>query len=113
MEAVRETTVWTGLDYPAPNHDYLLDGDKIIAYRKQGLGAVITLKSPLKIDRRGRKFELLKSNPFTAPGAAAETALIPVQGSKGTVYWVDLSAATCSCPGYTFRGSCRHIKETV
>jgi hypothetical protein len=27
MEAVREVTVWPGIDYAAPNHDYLLDTD--------------------------------------------------------------------------------------
>jgi hypothetical protein len=113
MEAVREVTVWTGVDYRAPNHDYLLDGDKIIAYRKWGVGDVITLKSPLKIDRRGRKFEKLKSNPFETPVNAAENALIEVQGSKGAVYYVDPDAATCTCPGYTFRGKCRHTDILV
>jgi len=38
MEALRETTVWTGVDYQQPNHDYLLDGDRIVAYRERANG---------------------------------------------------------------------------
>lgn len=109
MEAVREVTVWD-VDFRPPNHDYLLDGDRILAYRPYGEGEVINLSSPLKIDRRGRKFVKLENNPF-----AIYKDLQPiltykeVKGSKGAVYRVDMEAGTCTCPGFTFRGSCKHL----
>ena len=35
-----------------------------------------------------------------------------VQGSKGAEYIVTLGANTsCTCPGFTFRGACKHTKE--
>ncbi len=111
MEAVRETTAWTGLDYPSPNHDYLLDGDKIVAYRPWGTAEIRTLKTGIKIDRRGRKFEKLVPNPFEIPASAAENTVVEVQGSKGQIYRVDTAAGTCTCQGFTFRGACKHLAE--
>jgi len=28
---------------------------------------------------------------------------------KGNSYFVDDEAHTCTCPGFTFRGSCKHV----
>ena len=110
MEAVRETTVWTGVDYRTPNHDYLLDGDTVVAYRPWGTAEIRVLKGKIKIDRRGRKFERLEPNPFKIPENAAENATVEVKGSKGAVYRVDVEAKTCTCPGFTFRGNCKHVE---
>jgi predicted nucleic acid-binding Zn finger protein len=44
-------------------------------------------------------------NVFT-PGNFKE-----VLGSKGAKYIVNLDDNTCTCPGYTYRGDCKHIKE--
>lgn len=112
MEAVREVTVWTGVDYRAPNHDYLLDGDRVVAYRPWGTGEVIVCSGKLKIDRRGRKFEKLKDNPFEGcmEPQAAQPMVLEVQGSKGAVYRVNVEEKTCTCPGYTFRGNCKHVE---
>ena len=111
MEAVREITVWEGLDYRAPNHDYLLDGDKIIAYRPWGTGEIRQLSGKIKIDRRGRKFEKLEPNPFDSHVDAAENTKVEVKGSKGNSYFVDTVEGTCTCPGFTFRGKCKHTEE--
>jgi len=111
MEALRETTVWTGVEYKTPNHDYLLDGDTVVAYRPWGTGEIRVLKGKLKIDRRGRKFEKLEPNPFTALDTAnKEPMVLEVQGSKGAVYRVNVESKTCSCPGYTYRGNCKHVE---
>ncbi len=107
MEAVREVTVWA-VEYRTPNHDYLLDGDRIVAYRPWGTGEIQYLSGKIKIDRRGRKFEKLEPNPFKE---TKTTSTIEVKGSKGHVYYVDPEAKTCTCPGFTFRGSCRHLAE--
>lgn len=107
MQAMREVTVWKTVDCQ-PNHIYLLDGDRAMAYIKHGRGQPEWFKSGFKLDRRGRKFVPANIDLF---GTRPTTALVPVQGSKGTTYWIDPDAGTCTCPGFQFRGSCRHIKE--
>jgi len=113
MEAVREVTEWTGVSYRTPNHDYLLDGDKIVAYRPWGTAEIRVLSGKIKIDRRGRKFEKLEPNPFETPAINSENLIVEVKGSKGNSYFVDTEAKTCTCPGFTFRGNCKHTKEIV
>lgn len=110
MEAVRETTVWSGVDYRQPNHDYLLDGDRVVAYRPWGTGDIIQCSGKLKIDRRGRKFEKLVPNPFEVTGKK-DPVVLEVPGSKGATYYVNTETGTCTCPGFTFRGACKHTKE--
>jgi hypothetical protein len=106
MIAVKETTVWD-VEYKQPNHVYLLDGDKAVAYIKWGAGEPFYFKKPLRLDKRGRKFVEIKPNPFTAE---VTSTTIKVQGSKGAVYEIDPEANTCTCPGFTFRGACKHVK---
>lgn len=113
MEAVREITEWTGVAYRTPNHDYLLDGDRVVAYRPWGTGEIIRGSGKLKIDRRGRKFIKLDPNPFAALDAKKESMVVEIKGSKGNSYFVDPEAKTCTCPGFTFRGDCKHVKETA
>lgn len=107
MEAVREVTLWDGIDFQ-PNHTYLLDGDKIIAYIKNGATDVQVLKGAIKIDRRGRKFVKADIKLFNVP--KKQSNIIKVKGSKGNVYYVNVDEQTCSCPGFTFRGSCKHVE---
>ena len=105
MEALRETT---GGAFPP--HVYLLDSTKLVAYIKSGTEDPFYFKNPIKgFDRRGRKFEIVKPNPFTVKA----TPRIEVQGSKGQVYYIDTDENSCTCPGYTFRGECKHIKELI
>lgn len=111
MEAVHEITVWTGVDHQQPNHDYLLDGDKIVAYRPWHTTEIRVLRSGIKIDRRGRKFERLETNPFAEQEEHPDPVILAVPGSKGATYYVNTEDRSCSCPGFTFRGSCKHIKE--
>lgn len=107
MIAVQETTVWDSAN--APNHVYLMDGDKMVAYIRQGTNDPFYFKNPIRIDRRGRKFVELKANPFKAVARLSNT--VKVAGSKGSTYEVDLDAKSCTCPGFTFRGACKHITE--
>lgn len=104
MEALRETT---GGLFPA--HTYLLDGTTLVAYIKKGEREPFYFKNGIKnFDKRGRKFEVIKPNPFKTKAASS---LIEFKGSKGNSYWVDPEAKTCTCPGFTFRGSCKHTAE--
>ena len=109
MEAVVETTVWN--DSNLANHTYLLDGTKMVAYIKVGSTTPFYFKNPITIDKRGRKFAPVKPNPFKA--VKEKSTIIKVSGSKGNIYSIDIVDKTCNCPGYTFRGTCKHIKELV
>lgn len=111
MEAMREVTTWTGIEYRQPNHIYLMEGDKIHAYIKWGEGSPEYFKNPIRIDKRGRKF--VKADLKLFKKVEVQSALIEVKGSKGNSYWVDPEAKTCTCPGFTFRGACKHIKEVL
>ena len=108
MEAVREVTVWD-VEYRQPNHIYLLDGDRIKAYIKWGEGPVEWLSGKAKLDKRYRKFEKADISLFDVK--EQKSAIIEVKGSKGNSYFVDPEAGTCTCPGFTFRGTCKHTKE--
>jgi len=110
VKAVREVTKWD-VEYRQPNHVYLLDGDKIIAYQKWGMGEPEYLKTPLKIDRRGRKFEELQHSPFDVKQEPQPNFIVRVKGSKGEEYEVNTQENTCTCKGFVFRGDCKHIKE--
>jgi hypothetical protein len=96
----------------AVNHIYLLDGDKMLAYITQGGTDEFWFKQPIRIDRRGRKFNPVEPSPFTGLGGRLANAR-SVVGSKGQTYIVNLDENSCTCPGYTFRGACKHTKETA
>jgi hypothetical protein len=100
MEAVIETT---GGVFHA--HTYLLDGNNLVAYVKVGTQEPFYFKNPIKgFDKRGRKFIPGNSNLFTIK---KETHAKTVIGSKGQTYTV--TEDSCTCPGFTYRGSCKHM----
>ena len=102
MEALKETT---GGQFPA--HIYLLDGNNLVSYIKRGETEPFYFKKPIKgFDKRGRKFESVTPNPFRVK---TSSNLITVKGSKGNEYTIDTDAQTCNCPGFTFRGACKHL----
>jgi hypothetical protein len=106
MEALREVTDWA-----TPNHTYLLDGTTLVAYIKQGTSEPFYFSKGIKhFDKRGRKFEKADASLFAE---SASTNLIEVQGSKGAVYYVDPELHSCTCPGFTFRGKCKHTDILV
>lgn len=103
MRAYKEITDWT-----TPNHIYLLDGTNLLAYIKDGETQPFYFKNPIKgFDKRGRKFIELDDNPFTV---TVTSSLREVKGSKGNSYFVNDSDSTCTCPGFTFRGKCKHVE---
>lgn len=106
MEAVIETT---GGLFPA--HTYLLDGNNLVAYIKKGDVEPYYFKQPIKgFSKSGRKFKPTTQSLFTVQ-VLPEVALKAIQGSKGSVYYVNEAEGTCTCPGYTYRGACKHVKE--
>lgn len=99
VQVLKETTVWAD---STPNHTYFVNAkDKIIAFINS-TGIKKTFTKPLSFDRRYRKFELVQ----TLPGELAPDAK-EVVGSKGQVYIV--AGGSCTCPGFKFRGKCKHV----
>jgi len=109
MKFYRETTAWA-----VPNHVYLLSTDKsrMYGYIKRGTEDAITFKKPYRFDTRGRQFvevkelgdidlDLVKSEKWE------------FVGSKGDTYIVEKidDMLKCTCPGFTFRGECKHVKS--
>jgi len=43
--------------------------------------------------------------------AQKDADVIEIEGSKGAKYYVNKGEKTCTCPGYTYRGTCKHVKE--
>jgi hypothetical protein len=109
MQAYKETTIWA--DGSKCNHTYLLDGDQMWAYIPAGRAEAQYFVKPIRISRSGRKFETLAKSPFKTVTSEPITTVIKVAGSKGQVYSVDTEAKTCTCSGYTFRGTCKHTKD--
>ena len=108
MEALKEVTVWEDEAFAQCNHTYLLEGNKMLAYIKAGGTNPVYFKTPIDISRSRRKFEKLKVNPFEVK---LPSAVVEVAGSKGAVYYVNTNDKTCTCPGFTFRGKCKHTEE--
>lgn len=106
MPAVREITDWNS----RYNHTYLLDGSRAVAYIPSGTVIVKYFDRPIPFDKKGRKFEEVRPNPFSV---IKKSTTVKVKGSKGNFYEVDLNAQTCSCVGYTYHGTCRHLKELM
>lgn len=80
-------------------------------------------KIGLTTDVRGYPIRVLsRANIVEVSGAKVDyqpaklsREVITVQGSKGQTYVVtkENGKATCSCPGYSYRKSCRHIDEVM
>jgi hypothetical protein len=103
MQAYKEITEWD-----SPNHTYLLDGNNLVAYIINGTSSAHYFKNPIKgFDKRGRKFIKLDDNPFEV---TVSSALREVKGSKGSSYFVNDAEGTCTCPGFTYRGKCKHTE---
>lgn len=120
-EAYLETTEWA--DIRGCNHTYYLEGSKMLAYVRSGTTEPYWFKRPIDIDRRGRKFQRVDDSIFKnsmggliifAQPEPSGPELVEVQGSKpGSVYYVNVKEQSCTCPGYTFRGTCKHTKELL
>lgn len=120
MKYYQETTDWG--DEKAANHIYYLNDDKtkMVGYIKQGTKDLFKFKNPITIYTRGRKFELLKmkGEPDSVYFGSKEEDKAPkqaieVEGSNGKKYYVSKigNKYICTCPGFTFRHTCKHTTE--
>jgi len=109
MKFFKETTEWD-----TPNHIYLLSTDKskMYGYIKRGTEEAITFKKPYRFDQRGRRFvEVAELGEIDLDEVRSETW--EFVGSKGDKYFVQKTdnVLKCTCPGFTFRGDCKHVKS--
>lgn len=110
---LQEVSEWDA-DYKC-NHTYLLNGDKVVAYIKQGGTEVIVLNHQIRIEKRYRKFIEVQNQDlsFLIPNETPKNIRVFNVQSKDKVYTVELNSVknkyTCSCTGFTFRGKCKHI----
>jgi uncharacterized Zn finger protein len=109
MKFFRETTAWS-----VPNHTYLLSTDKskMYGYIRRGTDVAETFKKPYRFDTRGRQFvEVRELGEIDLDEVKLEKW--EFTGSKGDTYVVQKidNMLKCSCPGFTFRGDCKHVKQ--
>jgi hypothetical protein len=115
MKIVMELTDWA-VPYRQPNHVYLMDGDRVLAYVPGGRGRPIRFSQPSRMELCGRQFATVKRDIW---GFDLVDAGVPdvrewqVSGSRGASYIVTERSGKwqCTCAGFQFRGDCRHIQE--
>lgn len=107
------------------NHTYYVSDDKskLVGYIKSGTNSVFKFQSPLRFDSRGRKFVEVnisqKESDEVYFGKQNKTTeknhtVIEIKGSTGKVYYLTKfkdNTMSCSCPGFMFRRTCKHISE--
>ena len=121
MKYYKEVTDWGSAT--APNHTYYLNDDRshMVGYIKQGTTELFKFKQPIRIETRGRKFELLTKKGesdsvyFTKTEVFAPKQAIEIEGSNGKKYYLTTIGTkyACTCPGFMFRHTCKHITERV
>ena len=118
MKAFLETTKWADTEFNC-NHVYWMDDakNKMHGYARFGnpLDTQV-FKTPIQIDIRGRKFEVVRHDIYGWAAVEETVSANPtwtIEGSKGAKYVVekDGSVYNCTCAGFKFRGACRHIQE--
>jgi hypothetical protein len=117
MKYYQEVTDWG--DHKVKNHIYYLSDDKskMVGYIKNGTLDLFKFKNPNRSDTRGRKLELLKrpSEPDAVYFGKEEVKkdAITVKGNNGKEYLIEKVGTKyiCTCPGFTFRHTCKHVTE--
>ena len=106
IEILQEVTDWG--KYKVNNGVYHVNSaGKLVAYQPDIDAPVQTLNVPsTQFSKSRRKFKKIGERP-----EELNKNIIEVKGSKGNVYLVDTEKNTCTCPGFTYRGYCKHVKE--
>ena len=106
IRILRETTGTVDDFTYQPHIYYVNDADKLVWFQvadySRGLDKYPV---PKKFYRSGRKFKKI--------GEIEEAVanIVKVAGSKGNTYTVDLDDGTCTCTGFRFRGTCKHLQD--
>lgn len=102
IDVLQEVTEWD-TPYQPHNGIYHVNGaGQLVAYQGND-GVLKRFKNPLKgFSKTRRKF--IKLDQYEEDLSADVKV---VEGSNGKKYYVQ--DGKCSCPGFTFRGNCKHI----
>ena len=109
IEILQETTDWG--KYKVNNGVYHVNSSgKLVAFQANIDAPVQELNVPsTQFSKARRKFKKIGERPD--PQTEKDSNIIEVKGSTGKTYIVDLDKQTCTCPGFTYRGNCKHVKE--
>jgi len=98
IEILQETTDWG--KYPVANGIYHVNSAGQLVQHND-----VVFKNPLKgFSKARRKFTKIGERP-----EEFSKDVIVVKGSGGKTYTIE--DGKCSCPGFAFRGNCKHVKE--
>jgi len=103
IEILKEVTDWG--DQNVHNGYYHINSQtQLVAYQPVG-GELKVFNTPMKNFSKSRR-KFVKVGDYQEKGSLGGVA---VKGSNGNTYYV--ADNKCSCPGFKFRGNCKHIKE--
>jgi hypothetical protein len=98
IEILQEVTDWG--KYPVANGVYHVNSAGQLVQHNDTV-----FKTPIKqFSKSRRKFKKIGERP-----EELNKDVIIVKGSKGNTYTIE--DGKCSCPGFTYRGNCKHVKE--
>ena len=106
IEILQEVTDWG--KYKVNNGIYHVNSaGKLVAYQANAKEPLQILNVPsTQFSKSRRKFKKIGERP-----EELAANIIEVKGSTGKTYIIDLDKKTCTCPGFTYRGNCKHVKE--
>jgi len=100
IEILQEVTDW-GTKNIANGVYHINGAGQLVQYNDK------VFKSPIKqFSKSRRKFTKIGERP-----EELDKDVIVVKSSSGKTYTI--TDGNCSCPGYTFRGNCKHVKENA
>jgi len=106
IEILQEITEWKDMPNMKNGIYHVNSAGNLVGYQSAD-GELRMYKVPMKqFSKARRKFKKIGEYREELPSDA-----IQVQGSNGKVYTI--LDGKCSCPGFKFRGNCKHIKEAV
>ena len=104
IEILQEVTDWG--KYKVNNGVYHVNSSgNLVAQQVNQDAKVQVLKVPsTQFSKARRKFKKIGERP-----EQFDKNVIVVKGSNGNTYTIE--DGKCSCPGFTYRGNCKHVKE--
>ena len=112
ITVLKEITDW-GTAKVANGEYHLNDAGHLVGYEGPKTGYKEFSKPMKHFDKRGRKFEEVRNYPEADDECVMR---IPFEGSKGNTYYVtagNMEPTVCTCPGFKFRGTCKHVDDVV